>query len=745
MEESMKTLTAKRFLAAGLFVVLAFFFAACPSPTSGSGPDDPVQPPWEEPGPGPNEEPEPGPEPGPGGPPWTVVFNANGGTPISSQTVGNASRAARPIIEPAKAGSIFDDWYTDDSLTELYDFDSPVRSDITIYAAWEEIPAMEGLFLNKSLHPNGDKTPINLLVLTGSNTIEKAINYVKAHAEDGPYTLVLRGNYSGSGYELVTPKARLTIVGGSGGAVISLNSSSVPLFTVGDPSNNRPSGWIPQTNNISLTLDNGIKITGNGSSSVSLIKVTDGAALLLRGNAEITGHTTSAKEGAVNVNGVYPTSFTMGGGKIYNNITTAAGSDGAGGVYVYNVASFTMAAGEISGNLKSTSDPGDVYIHCNSTFTLVPEAPYIEALTLGAGTESNYAPIIIGGALSAPSATGAGGKNIKRIDLYDSYKVVSGVEQSCKGMVIFEGANYQLVSGDFDKFGLGSFIGTDTSTGIASTYAVFTGSGFFGKLMPVSTGTGPVAIGDIHFPTLAEAVYNAPNGTAETPTVITVETDVNVDARITISEDKHIKLVSGDNALKTITLTSTGTAPTTDPEAKALFSIVTTSSLTLGADIKLTADAAKTGALVSLPVTTRWPNAKFIMETGSEISGFSTSSQYGAVKVLGGTFLMKGGTITNNVSSSTTNGAAAGVYVGQNDFNGTSPSNPGGTFIMTGGSITVNSLSGNNNTDSKAGVYVEGTGIRAGQFINEGGGITGNTRTPTSGDTTPVASNYTGD
>jgi hypothetical protein len=79
--------------------------------------------------------------------------------------------------------------------------------------------------------------------------------------------------------------------------------------------------------------------------------------------------------------------------------------------------------------------------------------------------------------------------------------------------------------------------------------------------------------------------------------------------------------------------------------------------------------------------------------------------------------LMKGGTIANNVSSSTTNGAAAGVYIGQNDFNGTSPSNPGGEFIMTGGRIYGNQAS------NVGGVFL----YNGGNFIMEGGEISGNT------------------
>jgi uncharacterized repeat protein (TIGR02543 family) len=704
----MKTRTVKLYVLAVGLIAAVFFLAACSNP---SGSDGDYY-----------------------GPPWTVEFNTNGGSLINGQQVQHGTRATMPTHQPTKTGFVFDDWYADSNLAEVYDFSTPVSGSIIIYAGWGVVPTTEGLYTNKSLHAQGSQ-PVDLTgAWWGADILEKTINYVNAYPEGGPYTLVLGSSVTGSGYALNAPNTRLTIVGTSASPTITLDDTSAPLFTVG----------ATLKNGIRLTLDN-VKILGNGSSTTNVIIVTDGAELLLRGNAEITGHTTSDKHGAVKINGSSITSFMMNGGKIYENMTTS--SDGAGGVYVDNIGVFTMSGGEISGNLKNTTDAGDVYVHYNSVFTLAPEAPYIAVLTLGAGSADTlgyfpYAKIIIDNALSAPTA----GKNVTQIDLCNENVALADIKEYCKGIEILRGSsNYRLVSGDFDKFGLGSFIGSDGDDDIGPEYIIYTDSTFFGKLLPVSNDSGPVAIGSIGFSSLAEAVNAAPStGTSvENPTIITVKQDMNVDARIIISNHRHIKLVA--DSQKTITLTSTAGTSVADPDAGVLFSIVSVSSLTLGNHIKLTADVLKATALVSVPNTTRWPNAKFVMEEGSEISGFQTSSQYGAVKVTGGTFMMKGGTITNNTSSATGSSAAAGVYIGQNDFNANSPSNPGGVFDMTGGSITGNSLSGNDNAAAMAGVFVEGTGIRAGKFTNEGGSITGNTRTPLTGDTTPVASNYTGE
>ena len=66
---------------------------------------------------------------------YTVTFNSNGGSAVKAQTVKNGAKAPRPA-DPTKSGYTFKGWYSDKSLTKAYDFNSTVRSNLTLYAKW---------------------------------------------------------------------------------------------------------------------------------------------------------------------------------------------------------------------------------------------------------------------------------------------------------------------------------------------------------------------------------------------------------------------------------------------------------------------------------------------------------------------------------------------------------------------------------------------------------------------------------
>ncbi|MCQ2398203.1 MAG: InlB B-repeat-containing protein, partial [Sphaerochaetaceae bacterium] len=58
------------------------------------------------------------------------------GCAYSYQTVEAGKKAVRPE-DPTKAEFVFDNWYRDTSLTQVYDFNSPVNSDMTLYTKWK--------------------------------------------------------------------------------------------------------------------------------------------------------------------------------------------------------------------------------------------------------------------------------------------------------------------------------------------------------------------------------------------------------------------------------------------------------------------------------------------------------------------------------------------------------------------------------------------------------------------------------
>ena len=70
---------------------------------------------------------------------YTVSFNSNGGTSVTSQTVAYNGTATSPTA-PTKSGSTFAGWYSDVGLTSAFVFSTPITADTTLYAKWTLIP-----------------------------------------------------------------------------------------------------------------------------------------------------------------------------------------------------------------------------------------------------------------------------------------------------------------------------------------------------------------------------------------------------------------------------------------------------------------------------------------------------------------------------------------------------------------------------------------------------------------------------
>lgn len=66
---------------------------------------------------------------------YTVTYESNGGSTVPSQTVKYNETANKPA-DPTKSGYTFAGWYTEEKLTNKYDFATPVIGNITLYAKW---------------------------------------------------------------------------------------------------------------------------------------------------------------------------------------------------------------------------------------------------------------------------------------------------------------------------------------------------------------------------------------------------------------------------------------------------------------------------------------------------------------------------------------------------------------------------------------------------------------------------------
>ncbi len=89
----------------------------------------------------------------------TVIFHYNDGTTADvTQSVADGSQAVKPG-NPSRDGYTFDGWYSDAELTKSYDFSTPVKNNVELYAKWTkknetvnpEQPAVKGFLLPRVL------------------------------------------------------------------------------------------------------------------------------------------------------------------------------------------------------------------------------------------------------------------------------------------------------------------------------------------------------------------------------------------------------------------------------------------------------------------------------------------------------------------------------------------------------------------------------------------------------------------
>ena len=71
----------------------------------------------------------------------TVKFDSRLGSSVAEQTVEAGNKVTKPA-NPTRAGYKFVNWYTDKNYTKVFDFNTKVTSDLTLYAKWEaeEVP-----------------------------------------------------------------------------------------------------------------------------------------------------------------------------------------------------------------------------------------------------------------------------------------------------------------------------------------------------------------------------------------------------------------------------------------------------------------------------------------------------------------------------------------------------------------------------------------------------------------------------
>ena len=134
--------------------------------------------------PAPNPTPDPDPNPT-----YTVTFDSNGGSAVASQTVVAGQTATEPEA-PTRSGYRFVAWYSNSTLTELYNFETLVIANITLYAKWE---------LNNSSDPDAMYT-VTFDCNDGSADVYKILSVKNGEKVSAPSTDPKRNLYRFTGW-----------------------------------------------------------------------------------------------------------------------------------------------------------------------------------------------------------------------------------------------------------------------------------------------------------------------------------------------------------------------------------------------------------------------------------------------------------------------------------------------------------------------------------------------------------------
>ena len=106
----------------------------------------------------------------------TVTFNSNGGTEIAPKEVVSGVKIKAPST-PTKDKYLFRGWYEDSTFSKKFDFNTPITSDMTLYAKWEAANSINEIRLAGDFQygtvPVGTLPSFNPRTTTDSITIDK--------------------------------------------------------------------------------------------------------------------------------------------------------------------------------------------------------------------------------------------------------------------------------------------------------------------------------------------------------------------------------------------------------------------------------------------------------------------------------------------------------------------------------------------------------------------------------------------
>ena len=407
---------------------------------------------------------------------FTVTFNAEDGTPpLSQQLIINGGKVSEPV-NISKEGFTLEGWYKDASYINLWNFDSDTVTDnIILYAKWDPPIIVSGNTLAAKLQWLSTKATSNSAYI---------LEVTSVYEDLAPQNL----SYTG--------KNNITIqLKGIGSSRVIALSGNGSLFSI--------------ENGVTLILDEDLILSGKNNNTASLVQVNSGGKLILNQGVKITGNTSStfSSGSGVFVNGG---TFTMNGGEISgNNSYTYFYSSGGsylskgGGVSVI-YGNFTMNGGEISGNTASSSfsntssssqavsfsSGGGVFVGQDGTFTMNSGkilGNYSDSSASSPSSSSASASFSYGGGVYVAGTFTMNGGEISGNTSSSSYSSSSSTRPSLS----YGGGVYVAIDGTFTMKD-GKISGNTTSSTSRSSSSLSCGGGVF-----VVNGTFTMSDGEI--------------------------------------------------------------------------------------------------------------------------------------------------------------------------------------------------------------------------------------------------------
>lgn len=374
---------------------------------------------------------------------YTVTFNSNGGSAVDAKSVVSGNRVSKPT-DPTKSGFVFGGWYSDEELTQAYDFTSSVTDDLTLYAKWSDAPAHSHAVSVGCEADSGTQVEFTAWG-TADAMPDTAGNYVLTcdvemasawTVPSGTTNLCLNGHvlsHTGSSYVIHLQDGRTLNLCDCQTTEHKFTSNDYGNWSLDPNGDKTATGGVitscksPYTSPIGVNIRGGNltmyggNIVGN-TQGVCLSNWSSPGSFTMEGGS-IQGNYGADGGAGVKISGEPTTTFTMKGGAIANN--TADGRDGGGVCLMKGV--FNLEGGSVANNrsLSTSSMGGGVKVFMNGTFNMTGGSITGNSATHGGGIYMNGDAKVT---LSGGSITGnqAGYQQLGGGIYYDGAYVNSG-------------------------------------------------------------------------------------------------------------------------------------------------------------------------------------------------------------------------------------------------------------------------------------------------------------------------------